>query len=828
MTADTIITQPLSGEWEFRNAAETAWHPATVPGGVHADLHRAGLIPDPFFADHERQLEWIGDATWEYRRTFSAGAALLESGHVALVCEGLDTLATVLLNGREVARTDSMHLAYRWEVKPLLRAGLNELVVRFDPPMPYIAARTHRHRIDDGAAFGGSIIRKQHSSLSWDWAPFLPVCGIFRDLRLEAGRASRLASVRVDQQHNSDGSVTLTLHPEIEGAATGFTVIAEISLNGVSVASFANQAAQIKQPQLWWPNGHGAQPLYTVRVELRDANGQQCDTWQRRIGLRRIELVREPDAWGESFYFRVNGVAIYAKGANWIPPHAFAGCAPRATYEHLLRDSAAVHMNMIRVWGGGNYETDDFYDLCDEFGLLVWQDFMFSCSLYPGWPEFLELVRHEAEHQVRRLRHHACLALWCGNNEIEHFIEHIKKSSERETTFLKLFFDLLPKAVRGGDPRAIYWPGSPHNPKGWDQGPSVESGGDGHAYWETFDAFVTAEAATDRQFHFWSEFGMQSFCSEESMATFLSPEQGNLFHPAFTNHQKRRGMNSLLLKMIGEQYLAPSELAGWIYLSQVNQARLMTLAIEHQRCGRPRCMGSLFWQLNETWPGVSWASLEFGGRWKALHFHLRRLFAPVLLVAKLNRTTKINKHGWDIATISGVEFHLVCDALTGWAGELAWEIIALADGSVLDSGRQAAACPTAGSALLHVLSAEILAAHPSTEVYVRARLLDGQQTLDDRTVYLRELKRLAFQRETIVPDIAAIEAGRWQVTLRSAQHHHAVQLRWRGSEAVRFEGNYFDLHAGQPRTVVLHTPPGLTAAAVKENLLVRSYADFVT
>ena len=419
-----MITLPLAtASWKFREATKkSAWHAAVVPGCIHRDLHREGLIPDPFHGTNELDLQWIEQRNWEYVATFKVSAAALAEENVELVCDGLDTLATVYLNDRVLARTDNMFIGWRWDVKPRLRPGRNELRIHF-ASIGRALPRTrpeHQPKEFNDSLGRGSVFRKQPCQFGWDWGPRFVTAGIWRDLRLEAWSGNRLESVRVTQDHASDGSVTLALHPELVHPDRFVTYYVTIGLGGRTVAEVPGRtgalAVRIAQPELWWPNGHGPQPLYTVAVRALDRAGRAFGCWSRRIGLRTMELDRAKDKWGEAFQFVVNGRALFAKGANWIPANSFVAGLTRDDYARDLRSAAQANMNMLRVWGGGIYESEHFYDLCDGLGLLVWQDFMFACTLYPGDRAFLASVRTEAAHQVRRLRHRTCLALWCGNN----------------------------------------------------------------------------------------------------------------------------------------------------------------------------------------------------------------------------------------------------------------------------------------------------------------------------------------------------------------------------------------------------------------------------
>ncbi|MEO5958091.1 MAG: glycoside hydrolase family 2 protein, partial [Opitutaceae bacterium] len=623
--------------WEFFYPKLDRWLAATTPGCIHTDLRRHNLIPDPFYGENEKALQWIERIDWRYRTTFTADAALVAQREIDLVCDGLDTLATVSLNGDVVGRTENMFVGYRFSLGHRLRVGANTLEIVFANTLDYIRAHEAWQPIKErnDPVGGRSRIRKEQCQYSWDWGPRFVTCGVWQPMRIEAHTGQRLESVRIAQMHAADGSVTLTFDPELAHADANARLTGTVSLDGRVVAKIENRKSKIENPSLWWPAGQGAQPLYAVHVELLDAAGAVADVWERRIGLRTIELVREKDTAGESFFFRVNGRAIFAKGANWIPDHSFVNECTRETYADRLRSATAAHMNMIRVWGGGIYEHAMFYELCDELGLLVWQDFMFACWLYPGAPEFCELVRAEAEHQVRRLRHHASLALWCGNNEnrmIDVIVEEMRKDPAKLAEYERVFHDVIPKAVAKCDPVTPYWPSSPWTPAEFSPDSNFEGAGDTH-YWEVWHARAPVKSYEKLTTRFCSEFGMQSYASAESAATFCPPESLNVFSKVMENHQKNGGGNATMLHYMSQRYRYASGYANLAYLSQLNQAYCMKVGVEHFRHRMPQTMGALYWQLNDCWPVASWSSIEFTGTWKALHHVARRFNAPALVSA---------------------------------------------------------------------------------------------------------------------------------------------------------------------------------------------------
>ena len=803
--------------WHFRDATRrTPWRRAVVPGCVHRDLRRLGLIPDPFQGTNELQLQWIEERDWEYRAAFHVAADLLAEAQVDLVADGLDTVATIRLNGREVARTENMFLGHRWEVKRLLRPGANELTVRFDSALRYIRThrRSHRPREINDPVGGCTRIRKQQCQFGWDWGPRLVTAGIWRDLRLEAWTGNRLAGGRVTQDHRADGSVALRLAPELARPDRHAACQWRLTLEGKDVAAGTGTRIEIPRPQLWWPNGQGAQPLYRLEVRVVLGDGRITGPWVRRIGLRTIELDRHSDRWGESFQFVVNGRPVFAKGANWIPAHSFVAGLTRAGYARDLRSAADAHMNMLRIWGGGIYESEDFYDLCDELGLLVWQDFMFACTLYPADAAFLASARAEAGYQVARLRHRACLALWCGNNEVFGCNAHdLPKDRKRLAEYRKLFHDVLPAAVAAGDGVTPYWPSSP-----WrgdlDAGHAAgEQRGDTH-YWDVWHARKPVKDYEAYAFRFASEFGMQSFASAETQAGFCPPDDANVFGPTMTNHQKNRFGNQTILDYVSRQYRFPKDQDALLFLSQLNQAECMRVGVEHYRRNMPRCMGALYWQLNDCWPVASWSSIEFTGKWKALHHVARRFFAPALVCAHVPGDEQTITSNYRRTTVRAVHLYTVSDAPQAVRGVLGWELRHF-DGRVLAAGRKPVVLRPGRSERQKVLDlAAPMQRHGRDNLYLRIALATGRAGVSEETVFLAPPRFLALPKARTHAAVRLLSPTRAALTFVSPvfQHRFAFDLSGIGH---RSSDNFFELYPRRKKTVTVDFTRPQTAARVR-------------
>jgi beta-mannosidase len=813
-------TLPLTS-WAFLEPKSRHWLKARVPGCIHSDLFRHKRIPDPFWGSNEKELQWIEERDWDYRCRFAAEPGFCDYDHIELVAEGLDTIASMRLNGQNIGWTENMFLGYRFDVKQAIRAGRNILEIRFGSPMLYIRARRKPGDFPEwnDPVGGCSHIRKEQCSFGWDWGPRFATCGVYKPIRLEAWRENRFESVRIRQRHDA-GHVAASIEAQL--AREGDQIRGIVCRNDQVVAEISNLKFEISNPELWWPNGHGDQPLYDVRLELVQGD-KILDRWSGRIGLRTIVLDRHPDEFGESFQFVVNGRPIFAKGANWIPAHSFVSEVCRSDYDNLLTSAAQAHMNMIRVWGGGIYEMEDFYDLCDEKGLLVWQDFMFACAIYPGDAEFLASAKAEAEHQVKRLANRACLALWCGNNEIEQMPAAILKTKQRKKAYDDIFYGILPEAVARCDGETAYWPSSPHNPEGYKRGPNNERAGDSH-FWDVWHARQPVKNYEKKGFRFCSEFGMQSFSSPEIAALFCPPEKWDAFGQAMENHQKNRAGNLIIRDYVSRRYRMPTDYPSLAYLSQINQAYCMKVAVEHFRRSMPRTMGALFWQLNDCWPGFSWSSLEFGGRWKALHFAARRFFAPVLVSAHVPGDEWMGMGNIWRSSIREIHLHTICDAPGKTNGSLSWTLFHL-DGRLLEAGEKGVFLGYGQSHRQKTLDlSKNMKTHGARSIYLRIRLETDDGAISEDAVFLTAPRFMELPRTPITTTVERTTQREFQLGFQSRGFHHAVRVDLPGI-AHKFGDNFFDLYPGEMRKVRLCTEKAAMLAEIKRALSIRSLAD---
>ncbi|OUM94627.1 MAG: beta-galactosidase [Thermobacillus sp. ZCTH02-B1] len=841
--------QRLIDGWRFRGAGEREWMPAAVPGCVHTDLLANGRIPDPFDGTNERDLQWIDKQDWEYETTFDVSGDLLGESRIDLVFDGLDTYADVTLNGEHVLSADNMFRVWRVGVKRLLKPAGNRLHIRFRSPIREDLPKLEKlgyplPAVNDQSENGGLgdrkvsvFARKAPYHYGWDWGPRFVTSGIWREVRLEAWSGVRIADLFIRQRSVTEAEARLTAVVEVEAeaawsgtlrlAADGRVWERDVSLEaGVRTVELD---AVIERPRLWWCRGLGEQHLYTFRAELL-ASGRVAAARQVRTGLRSIRLVRKKDEWGTSFHFELNGVPVFAKGANHIPLDSFVTRVTRERYEHEIASAAQSNMNMLRVWGGGIYEDDAFYDLCDEYGILVWQDFMFACSLYPGDEAFLENVRIEAEQNVKRLRNHPCIALWCGNNEIDtawsHYIEDAGWGWKQQyppelreklwADYEKLFHELLPEVVGRLAPEADYWPSSPM--QGLTRDANQHAGkrttsGDIH-YWGVWHEVEPFESYTVNLGRFMSEYGFQSFPEERTVRSYAREHELELLSDVMLSHQRHPSGNRLI-KQYQTMYLPePKDFVSFLSVSQVLQGEAMKFAIEAHRRRKPFCMGSLYWQLDDCWPVASWSSMDYYGRWKAIQYYAKRSMKDIIV--SIDGT----KEGV-------VDIHVVSDVLRPIDGVLRIALYDF-DGRLLkESGAPAKVDANAAAVVWSASVSGLLGEADPRRTVLKADLIEGGRVLDSKLHYFVPAKEIRLSKANVtVREVPGSNGTAF--TLETDTLAKQVAL-FAEAEGI-FTDNWFDLIPGIPVTVeFLGRGAGGRAFAPARpgRLTVRSFADWI-
>lgn len=634
-----------SEKWQFKNSKENKWLTASVPGTVHLDLMNNKLIPDPYKDENEKKVQWIENEDWDYQTVFKISAKELENQNADLVFHGLDTFSEIYLNGKLLKKTDNMFRTWKIPVKNDLKIGNNILQVKFKSSVnigkelakkvPFTMPESPR-----------SFVRKAQYQFGWDWGPRLVTAGIWKDIKLNFWNQAKIENIKIEQKALTKQRADLNIYAEIYAEKEGKYVFATDKENhDIALRKGLNKISvpfKIENPHLWQPNGWGKAIIYALQFSLKK-NSETIDSKEERIGLRTVELIQEKDEKGKSFYFKVNGNPIYAKGTNWIPSDSFTPRITKEKYKKLIKDCKDANMNMIRVWGGGIYEDDEFYKACDENGILVWQDFMFAGSFYPSDEDFLNNVKEEVKDQVDRLQNHPSIALWCGNNEIDEAIvnwgyqKQFKYSKEDSLQvwkdYKKVFHEVIPNAINefATKDKSIYWESSPSI--GWGHKESLTEG-DSH-YWGVWWGEFPFEIYNEKVPRFASEYGFQGMPSLETVKSMFSGKSDlSLENPTIKAHEKNARGFEIIQKYMERDYAVPKDFVKYNYVSQLLQARGMQIAIEAHRRAKPYNMGTLYWQLNDCWPVISWSSIDYLGNWKALHYQVKRSFENQVILTE--------------------------------------------------------------------------------------------------------------------------------------------------------------------------------------------------
>ena len=821
----------LDHGWQFRQVIagaqdENGWLPATVPGDVHLDLLANKKIPDPFFRDNESKLQWIEKESWEYRLNFTVTPAMMARSHVDLVFDGLDAAADVYLNGDKVLSTDNSFRIWRVDSKSHLRAGKNQLRVVFPSPIKAAteAAASDFFRVHSKTE-EKTYIRKPAYEYGWDWGPRFVTSGIWKPVRIEAWDKLRVADFAIRQRDVSREVAHLDAEVEVEAASacfakvnvqfsdSGKSAILSRTVNVHAGRNVIDLPIEILNPKLWFPVGYGEQPIYEFKAQA-GTGGLVSEQRKIKTGLRSIVLDRHLDKWGRSFQLVVNGIPVFAKGADVIPFDSFPNRVTTVNYRRILESARDANMNMIRHWGGGYYESDEFYAICDELGIMVWQDFMFGNDWQPGTYAFKLNIEAEAEDQIRRLRNHPSIVIWCGNNETETALNW----GGRQTLppdirffmwqdYLTEFSGILPRVVARLDAETPYWPSSPS--ADYEAVSPVFHSGDDHIWdvWHGRVPFSTYESDYSR---FVTEFGFQSFPEMKTVEAFTQPEdRANIFTPVMLAHQKNNEGNSIIHDYLLRDYAEPKDFASFLYVSQVLQAEGIKIGAEHWRRSRPETMGTIFWQLNDCWPVASWSSIDYYGRWKALQYYARRFYAPVL----------VSPHIEDGA----LKVYIVSDKMKPVPATLHVRLEDF-DGKVLMEETSAVSVsPLASKVYLDWPLKKLTDAGvaDTSRVFVVAELMTGDAQLSRNLIYLAPVKEIHLKPAQLRVETSGAN-GSYRVRTTSPVLARSVYLSF-GNLDAQVSDNYFDLLPGE--TAEIEVNCGAALDALKAQLKVVSLTD---
>ncbi len=838
----------IDSGWQFRAVANTdradvkEWHPAHVPGVVQTDLLNSKLIPDPFDRDNEFHLQWIGLADWEYQTTFQVDAATQAHDHIDLVFDGLDTFADVYLNDQSVLHADNMFRRWRVPAKAMLKSGPNTLRIVFhsavEKMIPYAKSQpfilpsisTHNYGNEENIATA-PYTRKAPYNYGWDWGPRFMTEGIWQPVRLETWDALRIDNFHIHQHSITTDLANVTAELDIDASkpTTATLALAHDELMGPQ-ASDGTQTLQLNagmnhvsfplrivSPKLWYPVGYGAQSRYRFSAAIRIGKEPAAHA-ETKTGLRSVEMRRVPDQWGKSFEFVVNGIAVFGKGADVIPFDSFPNRVSPEIHRNILQAARDAHMNMVREWGGGYYESDDFYDICDELGIMVWQEFMFGGDMVPGDVAFQENVRREAIDQIKRLRDHPSIVIWCGNNEVETGWYHwgdrqeFKESISPEARdrvwqdYVILFSDILRSTVTQYADPVPYTPSSPS--ANFEQIPDNQHNGDMH-YWAVWHQQAPAEDYTKQFPRFMTEYGFQSFPEMRTIHAFANqPGDFDIRSTVMQAHQKNKGGNERILTYMLREYREPKDFASFVYLSQVQQAEIIKIGAEHLRRQRPRTMGSLYWQLNDCWPVASWASIDYYGRWKALHYYARRFYDDVLISPFLHDDK--------------VDVYVVSDKLQPLSGTIHMRLLDFSGNSLLDQTKDVQVPAQSNAIYLTVDKASLAAKANLRQSFLVFDLDIGGKRVSRNLIFFNVTHDLELPVSPKIETTLSKDSDGYAITVQSSKLARSVYLSF-GDLDVQSSDNYLDLLPGE--AVTLHLKSSATMEQIKEATKIISLTD---
>ena len=780
----------LCGEWKLEDKEKKYIIPATVPGCNYLDLMKAKIIEDPFNLTNEKKCYWVAQTDWVYSKVFTLSEEDLLYNYITLECGRFDTISEIFLNGQQIGHTENCHIAYSFHVKPFLKEGSNELKIYFRSPVNYVKEKYAKERTpaNSNGQNGISHIRKPQCHFGWDWGPVLPPSGIGDKIYLEMRNGGKISEVRISQKKNADSSFTVSVKVSEENVSNEIIEIEFLSPDGKLLGKAEGTQAEftVNNPDLWWTHDLSrkeVQPLYQVTVRMKNEN-EILQTVCKKIGLRHIELNRKNDEYGQNFQFILNGVPLFVKGANYIPADSFITRFTDDKLEYLIESVLYANMNLIRVWGGGYYESDAFYELCDRKGILIWQDFCFACQPYPFFdPEFLNNVKAEIAYNVKRLRHHASLALWCGNNEIESMSIAWKNRIKYIKWTEKFFYDILPDEVRKYDSQTPFIPGTPcgvGHMKGFDR----DNVGDTHL-WAVWHGLQPMKYYRKRMTRFCSEFGFESLPDIKTIREYARPEDYDLHSEVFKSHQKCASGNDKMIYYVASRFRIPKNFEDWIYLSQVTQLECISDATEHWRRNKGRCNGSVYWQLNDCWGVCSWSSLDYYGNYKALHYKAKDFNAP--LSVSIEDTEK------------SINFYVLNDKNERQQVTLRCEIFDFSKGITKTFETAADMKPLENIKLAELPIASLKNKYKLSQTGIRAVLSASGTVVNEKTFLFKSEKNLDLPKADIRLE-KNVDGEKIVVKATSDRFARLVQL-YCDSATLPFSDNYFDLLPGETKTV---------------------------
>lgn len=827
-----FISKNIDSNWSFKSTKDTLWLNAKVPGTVHTDLIANGIIEDPFYRLNEKDLQWIDKKDWEYKTTFNVEDAIFDKEVIELNFKGLDTYSNIYLNDSLVLKTDNMFIGYKVNCKPLLKRGKNNLKIVFDSPIKvglkkrdglgYKLPNAVNDQSENGELGKKQVAvfsRKPGYHFGWDWGPRLVSSGIWQDVVLNAWNNATLRDVYIKQNEINDKYAQLSAELDIE-ATHKFKTVVNITIDStlsihkeIQLKKGDNKIiipVKIENPELWWTNGLGKQKLYKVDIELKN-NDKLIAVHSNKIGLKTLEVIQEKDSIGESFYFKLNGHSVFMKGANYIPQDVFLNRVSVEDYETTIKNMVEANYNMIRVWGGGIYEKDVFYDLCDKYGILVWQDFMFACAMYPGDKAFLESVKTEAKYNVKRLRNHTSIALWCGNNEnliawkTWGWINEIKRNQGQEIVdavwkgYQDVFHNILPEVVKELDADTFYWASSPTSARGEN---STLTSGDYH-YWGVWGQGESLSTFNEYIPRFMSEYGFQSFPEFESVTKYTEQQDWDIYSDVMKSHQRSPIGNKSIERYMQSWYKTPKDFQSFLYVSQLLQAKGMKIAIEAHRRNMPYCMGSLYWQINDCWPVASWSTIDYYGKWKASHYQVKELYKPI-------KTLFFENDGQ-------LELHIVSDELKNNSATLRLKTLTF-KGEILNEVEKSIEIKSNTSDVYFSTDIrKIIDKNKESNTILLAELIDENNTVFDESLFFFETpNNLELTKPNINYTVSRDDKDRVVVEIETDVLVKNIRL----STLIegRFSNNYFDVLPVKKQRIYFDSKDAIEIEKLKENL----------